>query len=468
MKAATERELKFEGVGVMEIARLGGEPLEAHNFSSTYYDTYDRRLLRAGITLRRRVENGLGVWQLKLPRESAKLELEDVGGPGSPPSSVSEVLSGALRGRAVEPIATLRTHRHGRRVDGVAVTVDDVEVMDGHSVVERFTEIEAELLEGPPAAVARVGRRLEKLGARSMTGLTKLGHAVDVPALERPDPEASVLDQVRARLRSQYEELLRNDPVVRISDDVDAVHDMRVAVRRLRSLLRTAEPMLDADWVDALRAELDWLAGRLGTVRDLDVLIEHLESEAAGLNGGDAAVASALLRPLETERGRARGRMRSGLEKQRYYDLLDALEEAGTVPPARRVDLTLRKLARREFRKLRRRAQGFPELPDSALHRMRIQGKRARYAAELAAPAPGKRARRFVEAARELQDVLGEHQDAVVAVRRLRELARVADRTDAALVAGRLIEREDARKNAARRDAAGAWKRVRRAGKRAW
>src|SRR5580765_1988913 len=116
MKAATERELKFEGVGVMEIERLGGEPLEAHTFSSTYYDTYDRRLLRAGITLRRRLENGLGVWQLKLP-------LEDVGGPGSPPSSVSAVLSGALRGRAVEPIATLRTHRHGRRVDGVAVTV---------------------------------------------------------------------------------------------------------------------------------------------------------------------------------------------------------------------------------------------------------------------------------------------------------------------------------------------------------
>ena len=80
---------------------------------------------------------------------------------------------------------------------------------------------------------------------------------------------------------------------------------------------------------------------------------------------------------------------------------------------------------------------------------MRIQGKRARYAAELAAPAEGKRVGRFVDAARELQDVLGEHQDAVVAVRQLRELARVADRTDTALVAGRLIEREEERKKAA-------------------
>ena len=62
---------------------------------------------------------------------------------------------------------------------------------------------------------------------------------------------------------------------MRISDDDAAVHDMRVAVRRLRSLLRTARPLLDRPWAESVRAELDWLAGRLGVVRDLDVLIEH-------------------------------------------------------------------------------------------------------------------------------------------------------------------------------------------------
>ena len=463
MNVSVERELKFEGNGVVEIERLGGEPLEAHTFSSTYYDTSDRRLLRAGITLRRRVENGLGVWQLKLPAARSRVELEDVGGPGSPPSSISGVLSGLLRGRMVEPIATLRTHRHGRRVDGVAVTVDDVEIMDGHAVVDRFTEIEAELLDGPPAAVDEVGRRLEKLGARSSGGLTKLAHAVELPAPERPDPAAPVLGQVRARLAGQVAELLRNDPVVRISDDDEAVHDMRVAVRRLRSLLRTARPLLDRSWAESLRAELDWLAARLGAVRDLDVLIEHFETTAAGLNGGDAALGSALVRPLVTERDRARKRLRSSLEKARYYELLDALEGAATVMPARGGDVTLRKLVRKEGRKLKRRARGFPDLSDAALHKLRIQGKRARYAAELAAPAEGKPARRLVDAARELQDVLGEHQDAVVAVRQLRELARVADRTDTALVAGRLVELEEARKRAARRDAVGVWKRARHA-----
>jgi CHAD domain-containing protein len=467
-EGSVERELKFEGNGVVEIERLGGVPLETRTFSSTYYDTPDRRLLRAGITLRRRVEHGLGVWQLSLPAANSRLELEDPGGPGSPPSSISDVLSGILRDRAVEPIATMRTHRRGRRVDGVAVTVDDVEIIDGHAVVDRFTEIEAELLDGPPAAVERVGRRLEKLGARSAAGLTKLAHAVESPAAEQLDRRASVLRRVQARLETQLEELLRNDPVVRMSDDDEAVHDMRVAVRRLRSLLRTARPLLDRSWAESLRAELDWLAGRLGAVRDLDVLIEHLEAAAGDLDGGDAALGPVLVRPLASEHDRARERLRSALEKARYYELLDTLESATEMLPARGDDVRLRKLVAKEVRKLRRRASGFPALNDAALHRMRIQGKRARYAAELAAPVEGKRARRFVDAARDLQDVLGEHQDAVVAIRQLRELARAAGRTDTALVAGRLIEREQERKHETRRDAVAAWKHARRAAKRVW
>src|SRR5690349_4469101 len=101
MKATMERELKFDGNDEVDLDRLGGEPLEPHTFSSTYYDTRDRRLLRARITLRRRVENGLGVWQLKLPHEGARLEVEDVGGPTAPPSSIAAVLSGVLRGQPV-------------------------------------------------------------------------------------------------------------------------------------------------------------------------------------------------------------------------------------------------------------------------------------------------------------------------------------------------------------------------------
>ncbi len=124
MKTTIERELKFEGDDI-QIERLGGDPIEAHVFASSYHDTADRRLLRAGITLRRRVENGVSRWQLKLPSGESRLELEEPGGPASPPPGLARLLSGILRGAQLEPIATLETRRHGRRVEGVEVTIDE-------------------------------------------------------------------------------------------------------------------------------------------------------------------------------------------------------------------------------------------------------------------------------------------------------------------------------------------------------
>jgi CHAD domain-containing protein len=226
--------------------------------------------------------------------------------------------------------------------------------------------------------------------------------------------------------------------------------------------------MLDDEWVEHVRAELDWLAGKLGAVRDLDVLTEGLGADGARLDGGDATVASVLLHPLREERGRARERLLAALEKRRYFALLDMLDAATTTLPATRVDVTLKKLARKELRKLRRRARRLDRLDDAALHKLRIQGKRARYAAELAQPAGGRNAAPFLSAAKDLQDTLGEHQDAVVALRQLRELARRTDRTDAALVAGRLIERQRDRRARARRRLPEVWRRARRRGKRAW
>ena len=136
--------------------------------------------------------------------------------------------------------------------------------------------------------------------------------------------------------------------------------------------------------------------------------------------------------------------------------------------PVTRTDVTLKELAGKEFRKLRRRARGLDRLNDSALHKLRIQGKRARYAAELAEPVVGKKAARFIAAAKEMQDGFGEHQDAVVAIRQLRELALRTDRTDAALVAGRLIERQQDRRARSRDGLPKIWRPVERLGKRAW
>jgi CHAD domain-containing protein len=460
-----EQELKFELREPVELERLGGHPLEPRVFSSVYYDTDELKLMHHGHTLRRRLENGANLWQLKLPCGEARLELEEPGGPGGPPPRLASVLSGVLRGVEVAPVATLATRRSGRRVDGVEVTLDDVKVLEGQAVVQRFVEIEAELVEGPTDALDEVARTLGDLGARRADGTPKIFRAVDVA--EAPDfaADAAPLGPLRAYLSAQCDELLRFDPVVRTGDDADAVHDMRVAVRRLRSVLRTTKPMLAEQWVDSLREELDWLADLLGAVRDLDVLRENLRRDATDI---DALHAGALLRPLDEQHRLARDALLEGMQQARYYSLLDGVEAAGEAPPTRRSDLELEALAASEFRKLRKRGRGLAAMDDEQLHKTRIRTKRARYAAELVKQSRGKDARRLISAAKKLQDVLGEHQDAVVASPRLLELARLAPNTDCAVLAGRLIEQQQHRKRRARRELPDAWLQVKRRGRRAY
>jgi CHAD domain-containing protein len=401
-----------------------------------------------------------------VPSAEARIELEEQGGPVPLPDSLARVLSGLLRGRELGPIATLQTHRRGRRLDGVDVTLDEVAVLEGQSVAASFAELEAELVDGPPEALERVGRRLVRLGARSSGGRPKLLRVVDAPAAQTARDGSGTLGRLRETFRSQLLELLRNDPVVRIASDIDAVHDMRVAVRRLRSVLRTARPMLRRQWGDALRAELDWLAQPLGAVRDLDVFVDYIESESRKLDH-DRSRAEKLLPPLRAERERAREQLRALLEEPRYYQLLDAIEAAADAPRVRRSDVSMQKLARQEFRRFRKRVGRISSMGDQELHKLRIHAKRARYAAELVEPARGRPAARFIKTATKVQDILGEHQDAVVAAERLRRLAQTADGRGAALAAGRLIERQDLRKQRTKDHAPDAVRRMKRAGKRA-
>ena len=317
MKTTIEQELKFEGDDI-QIDRLGGEPIEPHVFASSYHDTADRRLLRAGITLRRRVENGVSNWQLKLPSGETRLELEEPGGPASPPSALARLLSGILRGSELELIAMLETHRRGRLVDGVEVTVDDVSVLEGMAVVGRFSEIEAELVNGSRRSIKHVGKALRELGATPSTETPKIMRVVELPSAPRVGPKDPALEHLRAFIGGQLDELRANDPIVRAAEDADAVHDMRVAVRRLRAVLRTARPMLDRAWSNDLRHELGLLGRLLGAVRDLDVLIERLTDEATEL-GTDTGETERLLTPLRSQRDEGRTRLRAAMDDQRYF-----------------------------------------------------------------------------------------------------------------------------------------------------
>jgi CHAD domain-containing protein len=278
----------------------------------------------------------------------------------------------------------------------------------------------------------------------------------------------SAAERLRRAIAGQTAEMDRLEQEVRLGNDPECVHDMRVAVRRLRSILRSARPMLERRWVEELRAELDWIGGRLGAVRDLDVLSQELHAQAETLNGGDAALAAELLRPLRIEREQGRVSLVDALSDERYTRLREMLDAASRSLPTLRDDVQLDELAAREFKRLRKRGKPDPADSNGALHKRRIRAKRVRYAAELIDKSERPKAARFVKEAKRFQDLLGDHQDAVVARRHLRRLARTAGRAGAGVAAGRLIQLQEQRIEDARRRLPKAWKRLMKRGRAAW
>jgi CHAD domain-containing protein len=471
-----ERELKLMAPDEFGSVEELGEPIEDRVFTSTYYDTRDRALASAGVTLRRRLENGKNLWQLKLPGDGLRRELELPGGPARPPRALREPLLALLRENELEQAAKLKTHRSGVRVrkggrDRAEIVVDSVTVMDDGRVGSTFREIEVELIEGDPRVLDRIGRALRRRGALESDGRPKLFRALGFapPTAPRPDPEGSPLLHIAAMLERQRREILAHDPGVRVDADVEDVHALRVAARRSRAILRAARPLLDRSVSEPLREELKWLGSVLGPVRDLDVLLERLRTELDTLLADDRFAAERLVQLLSAERDLARADLVEALESERYLALLDLLAEMSAAPAASGSERALRSLASRQFERLRKTVEKLPSDPsDEELHRVRVLVKRARYAAELAEPIVGRPAARFVARAKRAQDVIGEHQDAVVAAQRIRDLLGTARGGRVAFAAGRLVEREEQRRLRARAGFPEAWRRLEKSGRRAW
>jgi CHAD domain-containing protein len=467
VKTTLERERKLTAPSGFVLPHMPGEPIPEHELSSTYHDTPGLRLAAAGITLRHRVERGRGAWQLKLPRAGDRLELEFEGGPRAVPHEVTALLVAHLRGAHPVPVARLRTRRAGVLVHSggravAEVVVDSVAVFEGRRIARRFEELEVELVDGTVSDLRGIVRRLRRAGAVEADLRPKLFQALDLPPPEaagRPDRSAPAHEHVAAALRAQYRAIVAHDPGTRLGQDAEELHQMRVATRRLRAILRAARPLLDPDWVRELRAEVGWLGRALGPVRDLDVLVEHLRADAGALGGEDEGAFLTLILKLEAERSSDRNAMLAAMGDPRYVALVERLDADTKAPPTRRSDRSLRDLAAREFRRLRKamRALG-AEPPDAELHAARIAVKRARYAAELAERPVGHGASAVIREAKVLQDVLGDHQDAAVAEVRIRALVGTRAPGAQAIAAGRVIERQHERRRAARTAYPKAWR----------
>jgi CHAD domain-containing protein len=478
VKETLERELKLDIGPGFRLPGLPGRPLAPRVFVSRYHDTPDYRLARQGITLRCRTENRQHRWQLKLPRRSGRLELELPGLPSRPPDELLQALRIHTRDAPLVPVATLRTRRSGvlvrERGRPVAeVVLDSVAVLDGRKVKRRFREVEIELVGTADGQVLdRIAARLRKSGATASEGTPKVLRALGLDFSvedKKPGPPATPLEHVLAVMRTQLEGIRAHDPGTRLGTDSEELHQMRVAARRLRAVLRVARPMFSPEPIDALREELAWLGRALGGSRDLDVMRDHLRGQLGTLDPPDRGAGLGVLRRLEKERVEARARLLVELDSPRYFSLLDRIEATIAHPPVLDPDVSLADVAARAFRKLRKTVKQLPEAAaDADLHAVRIKAKRARYSAELSVPEAGPPAERFVDRVKRLQDILGEHQDAAVAEKWLREVATEASGRRTGFVSGLLVERQRARRLAARAAFEEHWPEVQRRGRRVW
>jgi CHAD domain-containing protein len=471
-----------------ELSASVGEP---RRVLAVYHDTEDLAIVRWGCSLRHRAGEG---WTVKLPAtgdgevlKRGEFVFPDAENAATrrPPEEVLDLVRAYVRGRPVAPVARLQTLRRTVELSdllgrpAVTVTDDEVSVLQGRRVASRFREVEVELAPGAPDELLRpVLERLREAGAGPVDNVPKLRRALGPRAEAPPDvlvpelDEAATVDEVvRRALASSVVRLLRHDAGVRLGNDPEDVHQARVATRRLRSDLRTFRDVLQPEWVAPLRDELRWLGGELGAVRDTEVLRDRLRGRETALPPGDRSAAESLLSALDRRRDEARVHLLRAMRTPRYDALLQMLVRASDDPgvpdevAGQLAGEVLRPALESPWKHLVGAIETVREEPrDENLHAARIRAKRVRYAAEAAAPLFGKRARAFALAAAGLQDVLGEHQDAVVAGAWLREAGTGAH----AFVAGELAAFEALAARVAREAWPSAWKALSRKRLRFW
>lgn len=274
-------------------------------------------------------------------------------------------------------------------------------------------------------------------------------------------------------LASSTQRLLASESAVRLGVDPEGVHQARVATRRLRSDLRTYRSMLDPDWRDELRRELKWFGRSLGDARDLDVLDQRIRFHARVLPDDGSSSVAMVLERLQVLREASRKELKSAMHEPRHALLIDSLVDASRSPLVLedvanvRAAKVMGQVMRAPWFHLKKICDGLDlRSPDADLHEARIRAKRVRYAAEALAPVFGKPARRFARRAEALQEVLGHHQDAVVAIAWLREQADAA--SDLRFTAGMLAGIESSVREDARRAWPGCWVALRRKRLRFW
>jgi CHAD domain-containing protein len=422
----------FEGLtAVVEVQRLPLQHLDA-----VYFDTPAQDLAANRITLRRRTGGPDAGWHLKLPagadaRTEVRVPLGAADAPDDTvPDELRDVVLAVVRDRPLRPVARISTSRsvdllYGRGGVALAEFCDDTvqASAEGDDEPQEWREWELELVESAGSAedsalLDRLANRLFDAGAEPAGHGSKLAKVLKTTARE---PAARSADPVHRAVAEQIDELIVWDRAVR-ADAWDAVHQMRVITRKIRSLLRSSEEsfgIADDSW---LLEELKVLAGILGVARDAEVLAEKYENALDGL-------------PADLVRGPVRERLVDGAKRryhagwkrslvamrsERYFRLLDGLDALVTAqPPASESGAEPEPVtvgaAYGQVRRAAKKADAAAaddtvsdRDADEALHKIRKRAKQLRYTASALGVAE------VAEKAKSIQSLLGDHQDSVV------------------------------------------------------
>ncbi|MFT4087827.1 MAG: CYTH and CHAD domain-containing protein [Gordonia sp. (in: high G+C Gram-positive bacteria)] len=488
-----EVELKFDvesGAPTPDLAPLvpggrAGSPI-TYRLEAVYFDTADHRLAAQRITLRRRTGGTDGGWHLKRPGGSAtarrelRVDFGEAPADGGVPAEIGDLVVAAVRGRELVEIATLTTTRTVRVLYGdddqpLAEFCSDRVVAQKHPAPggsadepQQWSEWELELTgdgdrDGDAVLLANAKKLIKQAGGRRPESSSKLARAIgSVPCDDEPlrlPKKPTGLDLVRVTLDAHRRRLLLLDPLVREDAD-DAIHQMRVTARKIRSVLTSFPDVLDDAVAEPVVDELTELGQMLSDARDCEVQAE-IESELLDAENGPDELRAALLDGEHARRARAVKSLRFGMSTPRYFALLESLDALVDDPapgpnaerPAEAVARDGVAHARKRLRKAEKKLdETEPQSADweEQLHRIRKRAKTLRYVALAAEPLHHKKFHKIATHASRIQTHLGDFQDAVVTRERLQRLAVRGDLSGASMF---VLGRIDAQTQAHGRDA---------------
>ena len=469
MQDSQEVEWQFDALDVRPVSRWlegdswGRDPAvatgETREISDGYFDTEDWRIYRAGYALRirradghkmeatmKRLASANGQTGLRRRREISEplddADPETLNGATGPVGDRVRALIGSEALRPLFEVRTRRSTHHlmldGFRVGEIALDETAIPLDEEEPANIRRVEVEVE-----PEALDRLEPFVQRLreecrlspavASKYESGLFARGISPPAPPDFGPtevDGSLSTGEFAFRVLRKQFGIFLAHEPGTRIGEDPEELHDMRVATRRMRAAMKIFEDSLPAR-TRAFRESLKWVAGALGEVRDIDVQLGHLESWVSDAAPEDREPLMALRTVLEEQRAKARKAMLRVLDSRRYAKLIDSFAGFLQKGPSRRAAGARQPimeaapgLVRKPYRKVRKLGDPLTEESSAEeFHELRKKGKRLRYALEFLSGIYGEPIQEFIEPLKDLQDVLGDHQDAEVATSHLRELS---------------------------------------------